>query len=326
MFEEILPNIYRIEIPLPRNPLRALNSYLVKGNDRFLLIDTGMNMEECRREMASSLRDLRVDLDRTDFVITHIHADHSGLVGELATETSTVYFNEPETSIIAYQGSQSGYWSQLLASYRAHGFDPQELESAMKGHPGQLYGPRRKVDFCTLKEGDRIEIGDYSFACIETPGHSPGHTCLYDAETGILVSGDHILSDITPNISSWAGMENPLKEYLASLDKVEPLDVDVVLPGHRRVFRDHRARIEELREHHRQRLGEALAALEDGEKSAFEVAPWIRWDVGFGSWDLFPPPQKWFAVGETIAHLKYLGAEGRVGTRTTDERILFSLA
>ena len=80
MTEMMLPNLYRIEIPLPKNPLKALNSYLIKGDGRFLIIDTGMNREECQNAMFTALEELKVDLKKTDFFITHIHADHLGLV------------------------------------------------------------------------------------------------------------------------------------------------------------------------------------------------------------------------------------------------------
>ena len=79
MVEEILPNLYRIEIPLPRSPLKALNAYLIKGDRRFLLIDTGLNRAECKRVMFSDLEMLRVDIKKTDFFITHMHADHLAL-------------------------------------------------------------------------------------------------------------------------------------------------------------------------------------------------------------------------------------------------------
>ena len=80
MVEEILPNMYRIEIPLPKNPLKALNSYLMKGRERFLIIDTGMNRQGCMHEMFSCLARLSVDIKKPDFFITHLHVDHIGLV------------------------------------------------------------------------------------------------------------------------------------------------------------------------------------------------------------------------------------------------------
>ena len=92
MFEEIISNLYRIEIPLPKSPLKTLNAYLVKGPDRYLLIDTGMNRDECMAEMSTALVNLKVDLKKTDFFITHLHVDHLGLVERLVTDTSIVYF------------------------------------------------------------------------------------------------------------------------------------------------------------------------------------------------------------------------------------------
>ena len=323
MVEQILPGMYRMEIPLPRSPLKAINSYLVRGQKRYLVIDTGMNREECMHEMRSCLGMLNVDLNKTDFFITHLHADHLGLVGDLATDTSKVYFNEKEVSL-ADPGEE--YWRQLGEVFKSHGFPEDELGRAMKRHPGRIYGLKRHVDFCLLKEGDAIDVGDYSFRCTETPGHTPWHMCLYEGEKKVLVCGDHILFDITPNITTWRGMRNPLGQYLTSLDKVYGLDVNVVLPGHRRIWNNHRRRIAELKEHHQTRLTEILRALEDGEKAAFEIAPWVTWDIKCSSWESFPPTQKIFAVGETLAHLEYLEEQGTVRRRAEEDKVLFSLS
>ena len=83
MIEEILANLYKIEIPLPESPLKALNSYVIKNSERNLIIDTGWNQEECMNAMQTGLKELGVDLRKTDFFITHLHADHLGLVSTL---------------------------------------------------------------------------------------------------------------------------------------------------------------------------------------------------------------------------------------------------
>lgn len=325
MVEEILPNMYKIEIPLPNNPLKALNSYLIKGGGQFLIIDTGLNHEECKREMLSCLKRLDVDLKKTDFLITHWHMDHLGLVGSIAADTSRVYFNELEATF-HNSASPEQHWGQQNVILKSNGFPEDELEKAMKNHPGHLYGLKRHVNFSVLKEDDIIDIGDYSFRCIETPGHSPGHTCLYEANKKLLISGDHILSDITPNITFWTKRDNSLKEYLTSLEKVYALDINLVLPGHRNIVNNHRRRITELQEHYQVRLKEVLSALGDGEKTAFQIAPWVSWDIDYSSWELFPPSQKWFAVGETIAHLRYLEEKRMIRRRTEEQKIMFSLA
>ena len=89
MIEEIVPDLYRIEIPLPGNPLKSLNSYLIRTPERFLIVDTGMNRDECFHEMQAGLEMLSVDLYKTDFFITHLHSDHLGLTSRLATSSAS---------------------------------------------------------------------------------------------------------------------------------------------------------------------------------------------------------------------------------------------
>ena len=327
MIEEISPNLYKVEVPLPQNPLKAVNSYVIKAQGQSLIVDTGMNREECMRAMLSSLERLDVDLKKTDFFITHVHADHLGLVARLATNASKVYFNRKEASIISTGSSErEKYWQRIYAVYLANGLPEDELKKSAESHPGHKYSLKHKPDFYVLKEGDTIQIGDYSFRCIETPGHSIGHMCLYEPNKKILVSGDHILFDITPHLEFWLEMENPLKEYLASLEKVYALDVNLVLPGHRSIWNDHKRRIRELKEHHQARANEILSALEEGQKNAFQIAPYVTWDIECDSWELFPALQKWFAVGETIVHLQYLEEKGMVRRVIKENKILFSLA
>ena len=86
MYTQIEGNIFSIYVPLPENPLRNLNSYLVKGapGERSLLIDTGFRREECREALLTGLEELGVRLEETDICLTHLHSDHSGLAAELA--------------------------------------------------------------------------------------------------------------------------------------------------------------------------------------------------------------------------------------------------
>ena len=175
-----------------------------------------------------------------------------------------------------------------------------------------------------MRENDTIQVGDYCFTCIETPGHSPGHMCLYEKNKKILFSGDHILSNITPNITCWPDLANTLNAYLKSLDKVYVMDIDLVLPGHRSLMTDHKERIVELKAHHESRLNEALSAIREEDKTAWEVAPHIAWDIRASSWEEFPSAQKWFAMGETIAHLHYLEAEDRIRRTGEGGRIIYT--
>jgi glyoxylase-like metal-dependent hydrolase (beta-lactamase superfamily II) len=308
MIEEILPDIYKLEIPLPGNPLKAINSYVIRDSARSLIIDTGLNRKECMDAMQAGLHKLDVKLRETDFFITHLHADHFALVSSLVTNTSRVYFNQPD----AQRHARGGVWDEMVAAARVHGFPERELQSALRNHPGYRYGARLDMPLSMVHQGDTIEIRHYRFLCIETPGHTRGHMCLFEPNKRILFSGDHILGDITPNIQSWSDDWNPLREYLLSLDKVYELDVEVVLPGHRSILKNCRQRIRQLKRHHRKRAEEVLSILEKGGKNAFQVASQMSWDIICESWDLFPISQKWFATGEAIAHLIYLEEENLV--------------
>ncbi len=324
MIEEILPNLYKIEIPLPRNPLRAINSYIIKDEGQSLIIDTGMNREECIKVMSAGLKELDIDLKRTDFFITHLHADHLGLVSSLATDTSTIYFNQPDADIIK-PIKPSSHWEKSSDFADINGFPEDERKMAIDNHPGRRYSARGHLDFHILKEGDTVSIGDFSFRCIETPGHTMGHMCLYEPNKKLFFSGDHILIDITPNISLWSDDGNPLNEYLSSLDKVYNLDIKLVLPGHRSAFENCKERIEELKHHHQTRADEVLSILKKGTQNAFQVASQMTWDMDYESWELFPPSQKWFAFGEAVAHLKYLEEKGKVQKQKQGQGVIFSV-
>ncbi len=181
------------------------------------------------------------------------------------------------------------------------------------------------IDLTPLREGNWLGVGDYHFQCIETPGHSSGHMCLYEPARKVLIAGDHILNDITPNITWAPDFENPLDQYFKSLNKVDALDVNLVLPGHRTINKDHHNRIKEIKKHHQRRLDEVILALKDGEQTAFHIASKLSWDIKYSSWESFPPGAKSFAVGEALAHIKYLECDGRIECLTKDNQYFYAL-
>lgn len=321
MIEELQPSLFRVEVPLPNSPLKFLNSYVIRSSGRNLMIDTGLNRKECFDAIQFGLQQLEIDLAKTDFFITHLHADHFGLLSKLVTGTSRVYFNRPETELI----EASGWWERMIAYAAKNGFPENELREAIRSHPGREFGSDWIPELNILQDGDEIDAGDYCFKCVSTPGHSMGHTCLYEPDKKILVAGDHILIDITPNIQCWSDEQNPLQDYLASLDKVRDMEIDLVLPGHRRLITDHMKRITELKEHHERRLREILSILGRVPQSAFQVASRMTWDLDCDSWEKFPRAQKWFATGEAIAHLRYLHRKGFVIRKDEEGMTAFSL-
>ncbi len=312
IIDEPFPGVFRIEAPLPKNPLKSVNCYLFKGGLRHMLVDTGMNRPECREALESSLAELGIERAQTDYFLTHYHADHMGLVADLALPSSTVYMGEREASVVHHVLKTGGYWPRMAELARLSGFPEAEIEESLRRHPGVKYSTPVLPPLTTVRDGDAIEAGAYRLRCIETPGHTQGHMCLYEPRAKFLVAGDHVLGDITPNISAWAQDHDPLADYLASLDKVSTLDVSLVLPGHRRVFRNLRERIDELKHHHQLRAEEVLDIVSSGPKTAYQIAAEMKWDYVAESWDHFPAMQKWFAAGEALAHARYLENKGRI--------------
>jgi glyoxylase-like metal-dependent hydrolase (beta-lactamase superfamily II) len=149
--------------------------------------------------------------------------------------------------------------------------------------------------------------------------------CLYEPTQKILIAGDHILVDITPNIQCWSDNDNPLKNYLISLKKIRLFDIDLTLPAHRRLIKNPNARINQLIDHHHKRLNEVVSILNNGPQHAYQVASRMTWDLDADSWDAFPQAQKWFATGEAIAHLRYLEEEGQTTREVQDNVIRYRL-
>jgi glyoxylase-like metal-dependent hydrolase (beta-lactamase superfamily II) len=325
MIEEVCTDLYRMEIPLPNNPLKSVNSYVIKTPQRSLVVDTGMDQDACLEAMRHGLRELRINPEEIDIFVTHFHIDHIGLVSKLKSEKSILYMGRSESKNLRLVKSAE-HWQKMIRFTIMNGFPEDELQQAFSNHPGFSSVIEDVSSFRTVEDGEDLAYGIYRFRCVETPGHSIGHICLYEPARKILLSGDHVLNDISPTIQLRTAEGNPLQDYLKSLDKVYGLEVDLVLPGHRNPFRNLKERISELKHHHQKRAEEILSALKGEKIDAYQVASRISWDIPFDSWESFPVIQKWFAVGEVISHLKYLEEEGRVRKEAGEQRIVYFLS
>ena len=327
MIEQAAPGIYSILIPLPGNPLKSLNAYLIRkagSGGRNLLIDTGFRMDACRQAMDEALTALDISMDETDIFLTHVHSDHTGLAPELAGPDTKIFLSGYDRTRLPGKLCELD-WNESDAFFLSHGFPEAELREVETKNPARAWMPPPYDDYIKICEGDVYHYGGYELEAIATPGHTPGHMCLFDRESGIMFTGDHVLFDITPNITSWLNFPNSLGAYLDSLKKVAAYPVRIPLPGHRAVHCSFQERIEQLQAHHSRRCGEVLQILQNTSEAvpAYVITSHMTWRIRCNGWEDFPAAQKWFAVGEAIAHLEYLESLGQVERVRDGQHILF---
>ncbi len=326
--DELSDQIYRIRVPLPNNPLKELNSYFIKGDDRNLLIDTGFNRRECWDALTDGLTALNADMEKTDIFLTHLHSDHCGLAPAMIRDGRHIYISRVDEKWLDDDAFMAYSWKIVRQNSLQSGI-PDDIRKAMfQANPAIDYAPDSSpVSYDGIADGDPVDVGIYHFRCVATPGHTPGEMCLWDEKHQIMILGDHLLFDITPNITFWADVEDSLGDYLESLHRVENFDVRLALPGHREIG-DFRPRIEELFHHHENRLEECREALRKKPGStAYEVASQITWNIRKKSWETFPSTQLLFAMGECQAHLNYLMKRGEIlSEQGADGTIRYRLA
>ncbi len=315
---EIIPGVHQFKIPIPNNPLGNTNVYLLQGNDENLLIDTGWNSEEAFQSLEKQLTETGIKFsDISHIVITHAHRDHYGLAGRLKQVTgATISLHQRELDLLTsrFQNTEE-FLRQVEQWLQSHGAPADELAVPLPPPArGQQAGTPTFPDH-VLSDGETITIGEFNLQVIWTPGHSPGHICLYEPARKILFSGDHVLPVITPNVSLQPQSgNNPLGDFLDSLDRVKKLDTKLVLPAHENTFTDLPGRVKEIIQHHHRRNSEILETLKTRPKTAYRIAKTITWmaELGGVSFRDLEPWDKRMAISETLAHLEAMRTEGMV--------------
>lgn len=301
------PEIYRIDIPLKGNALKNLNCYVLKSRGESVVIDTGFNNPDCKEALDAGLAELGISMSHTNLLITHLHTDHCGLAPGFRAKDTKIYMSKLEHELVRKWKHRKYRW-EMDAIFRAEGFPEDALVEAAKRNPMIVYAADTDYDVVPLRDGDKIEIGDLTFTALAMPGHTPEHMCYYLEKEKIMFLGDHILYDITPNITVWPGVKHSLSTYLVNLHRMLTYDIEIAYPAHRGIQgKTLPQRVEEITEHHSRRLNEILQVLrEHPGSSGYEVASRLTWSLHGESWDTAPKRQIWFAMGETMAHLEYL--------------------
>ena len=332
---EVFPGIHQIKSPIPNNPLGYINAYLVQGEAGWLLVDTGWNSPKSLQSIEDQLGTIGVGFgDISQIIITHIHPDHYGLaakIKELSGAHLAMHQKEREFVELRFGQTKDGtsQLMRMLQHLRSTGMPNEDLERLGKAFPQtrDVFPPAAVPD-TVLEGGMSVSTGLFNFEVIWTPGHCPGHICLYERSKNILLSGDHVLPTITSNIGYHPHSgENPLGDYLASLDQLKKLEVDHIFPAHEYIFNNLPLRVDELFAHHDQRLQDILDASQGEMKTGYEIASSIPWVietdnnkiVSFKDLSTF---DRWLALGETMAHIVLLLIRGDMEKDEKDDVML----
>jgi glyoxylase-like metal-dependent hydrolase (beta-lactamase superfamily II) len=325
--------VYQIKIPVPF-PVKYVCLYLFKLKEKNILIDSGLNMGNWKKNLFSAFEELDISVNEIDYcIITHIHTDHMGLVKILKQKN-------PHLKILMHDITHE------LLKWETNDDNLKELEQEARIVANELirYGiseeqGNRIVQFFTYwpqflqyqKPDIIIHDGDRIFDDLEiiwTPGHSFGHVCVFDKFKKFLFSGDHILSRITPHIGNFIipnemaekykdyDFNNILKHYLASLDKIDNLNPKIIFPAHQEIIYNPHERILQIKEHHQNRLKEISKVIKNNPLTAYQIS-----QIHFGE-DL-DEMNSFMALSEVLGHLLYLEAENKVNTNEKNGKILY---
>jgi glyoxylase-like metal-dependent hydrolase (beta-lactamase superfamily II) len=334
----VAPGVHRIPLPLPSDGLRAVNVYAIEAAGGLVLIDSGWALANALEQLERSLALLGAGLpDVRQFLVTHMHRDHYTQAVEIRRLFGTpVALGEAEKPSV--DGLLSGEFQPFraqLAIVRAAGGGAvadrlAELTSiGGGGGPATRRSDLMPPDHPPLRAGATIgaalgyelpdewiaadqvfDIGTRTLTAVSTPGHTRGHVVFVDADAGLLFAGDHVLPHITPSIGfQEAPSAEPLREYLQSLNVVRRLPDMQLLPAHGPVSASTHSRIDELAEHHAERLRLMADVLTGGQCTGYDVAlaiGWTRRQLRLADLDLM---NQMLAICETVYHLDLLVAQ-----------------
>lgn len=192
------------------------HTYLVNGGTELALIDAGVGLEADR--IAANIQGDGLDPGKLKYVLlTHAHSDHAGGCKYWKDRFGVRVFASPEAGKFVSMGDEAGI---SLAAAKAGGF-----------YPADYHFPACPIDG-ELREGDIFRVGDCELRAIETSGHCGGMLSFFMTTGGRthLFSGDTVFHGgkiLMTNV-----YDCDFQQYVKSLQKLDGLSVDVLLPGH----------------------------------------------------------------------------------------------
>ena len=303
---EVAEGVFELRLPIPFED-GLVNVFLFADGDDVDLLDCGMNSEESVDAILAAVKELGASRIRR-LVVTHIHPDHYGAAGTLAGEGGAdLYLHRLEVPLVNPRYVELEHLVKEVHMYLlVNGVPAGEAEvlSNSQRALSQVVSPAEAA--VQLDGAELLDMGRRQLRVEWTPGHSPGHICLFESHDKLLFAGDHMLPDLSPNIGLHPqSTPDPLHEYLDGLARMAAYEPALILPAHGRPFKDAASRVATLAAHHHRRLDQILEIVAGGEKSA--------WDVALDLWgpreNLY---EKRLALQEGLAHLQALAVEGRV--------------
>ncbi|MGZ6292240.1 MAG: MBL fold metallo-hydrolase [Syntrophales bacterium] len=321
MIEKIAESFYMITLPMPFR-LKHVHVFAHVYDGSVSLFDTGMNTPETFSTLEESLKSIGKGIrDVERIFITHFHTDHCGIAGRIQEISGAAIAMSKMDALRICRDQKKGLnFDQVKKFYNEQGLREEIIDDLL-----ELLSSFRKATIpfkvnTNLEDHGSHRVGDRDFEVISVPGHTSGQVCFFFRREGILLSGDHILPEITPNLSPdpYNPGFRPLRSFLDSLGQVEDLPAVKVYPAHGDPFPNLKARVEEIREHHRERKSLVLESVKGGPKTTYQASLDI-----FGR-DL-PEFDQFLAVNETYAHLIELLEEGLIKQKRLGHHLIHSV-
>jgi glyoxylase-like metal-dependent hydrolase (beta-lactamase superfamily II) len=317
---EMAAGVFELRLPIPFED-GLVNVFLFTDGDELDLLDCGMNSEESVDAIHSAVKALGAKSIRR-LVVTHIHPDHYGAAGVFAGDGGAdLYLHRLEVPLVTPRYIELDQLVKEVHRYLlVNGVPPDEAEvlSNSQRALSQVVTPAEPA--VQLDGAETLTMGRRRLRVEWTPGHSPGHICLYDSKEKLLFAGDHMLPELSPNIGLHPqSTPDPLHEYLEGLSRLAGYQPNTVLPAHGRPFRDAPGRVASLATHHQRRLDQIMEIVSGEEQSAWQVALelWGRRE------NLY---EKRLALQEGLAHLQALAVDGRLEKLVTPEAVRWRIA
>jgi glyoxylase-like metal-dependent hydrolase (beta-lactamase superfamily II) len=312
---EIVTGVFELRLPIPFED-GLVNSFLFTDGKEVDLLDCGMNSDESVEMIREAIKHVGATRLRR-LMVTHIHPDHYGAAGVFAGEgLADLFLHRLEVPLVHPRYVELEHLVAEVRKYLLVNGVPSDQAEILSNSQRALSEVVKTAEPAVQLDGaEMVEMGRKHLRVEWTPGHSPGHICLYDSESKVLFAGDHILPDLSPNIGLHPqSTPDPLHEYLDGLKRMAALQPEQVLPAHGRPFAEVQARVEVLISHHKRRLDQITEIVDRTEKSAWQVAL-----------ELWGPREmlyeKRLALQEGLAHLQALAVEGRVTKTVTPSSV-----